>query len=189
MPGDFCRMAAAGAGVALFMFAGVASAQSTEGVEIAVSATVSERCGFMPGQAQGLNASSDLEDAHVQSMVLRVDCNTPFAVSVKSEGGRLTNRSASDDLSGYAFDKVYGFSLSLDTDVGQVRSGRCLSTALVEGGACVLAQPGGLGSGDGVAIGRDATLTVDWPAQSALGRRLAAGDYSDTITISIAARA
>ncbi len=113
---------------------------------------------------------------------------TPFQVTAKSEAGRLTNRSASDDLSGYAFTKAYGFSIELDTDAGKIRSGRCLSSTLVDGGDCVLAQPGGLGSGDGVAIGRDATLTVDWPAQTTLGRRLAAGDYSDTITISIAAR-
>lgn len=170
-------------------FAGAAYAQSTDGVEIAVTATVTERCGFAPGAAPVLNASADLEDAHTQSLMLRIDCNTPFAVSAKSEDGRLTNRSASDDLSGYAFGKVYGLSLDLDTDVGQVRSGRCLSTTLVDGGSCVLAQPGGLGSGDGVAIDRDAVLTVDWPAQSTLGRRLAAGDYSDTVIISIAARA
>lgn len=169
-------------------YAGAAHAQATDGVEIAVSATVAERCGFAPSAASALNAAADLEDAHSQSLALRIDCNTPFMVTAKSEAGQLTNRSASDDLSGYAFAKVYGFSLELDTDAGKVRSERCLSTGLVEGGNCVLAQPGGLGSGDGVAIGRDATLTVDWPAQSTLGRRLAAGDYSDTITISIAAR-
>lgn len=169
-------------------YAGAASAQVPDGVEIAVNATVAERCGFAPRAASILNAAADLEDAHSQSVALRIDCNTPFMVTAKSEAGHLTNRSASDDLSGYAFAKVYGFSLELDTDAGKIRSERCLSTGLVEGGNCVLAQPGGLGSGDGVAIGRDATLTVDWPAQTTLGRRLAAGDYSDTIIISIAAR-
>ena len=173
---------------ALAAFSSAASAQSNDGVEIAVSASVSERCGFTPGTT-ALNTSGDLEDAHSQTLMLRIDCNTPFAIEAKSEGGRLTNRSASDDQSGYAFEKVYGLSLSLDTDIGKIFSGRCLSTALVEGGDCILARPGGLGSGDGVAIGRDAVLTVDWPAQTTLGRRLAAGDYSDTITISIAARA
>lgn len=181
-------MAAICIATAIPAYADAALAQSTDGVEIAVSATVAERCGFTPGAASALNASADLEDAHSQSLALRIDCNTPFMVTAKSEYGRLTNRSASDDLSGYAFAKTYGFSLELDTDAGKVRSGHCLSTVLVEGGSCVLAQPGGLGSGDGVAIGRDATLTVDWPAQSTLGRRLAAGDYTDTITISIAAR-
>lgn len=182
-------MTAACVAVAIPAFPGAARAQTSDGVEITMTATVSDRCGFAPGAALTLNASSDLEEAHSQILALRIDCNTPFAVSAKSEDGRLTNRSASDDLSGYAFDKVYGLSLDLDTDVGQVRSGRCLSTDLVAGGNCVLARPGGLGSGDGVAIDRDAILTVDWPAQSTLGRRLAAGDYSDIVTISIAARA
>ncbi|MFK0298034.1 hypothetical protein ACIQTU_02330 [Brevundimonas sp. NPDC090276] len=174
--------------VAASAFAGIACAQSTGGVEIAVSATVAERCGFAPGAASTLDVSADLEGAHSQSLALRLDCNTPFRITARSEDGHLTNRSASDDLSGYAFAKVYGFSLELDTDAGKVRSGRCLSSTLMDGGNCVLAQPGGLGSGDGVAIGRDATLTVDWPSQTSLGRRLAAGDYSDTITITIAAR-
>jgi spore coat protein U-like protein len=127
--------------IATSAFAGIACAQSTDGVEIAVSATVAERCGFAPGAASTLEVSTDLENAHSQSLTLRLDCNTPFKV-----------------------------------------------TAKVEGGNCVLAQPGGLDSGDGVAIGREATLTVDWPSQTSLGRRLAAGDYSDTITITIAAR-
>ncbi|MGH7021423.1 MAG: hypothetical protein ACREEY_16205, partial [Brevundimonas sp.] len=99
-----------------------------------------ERCGFAPGAVSTLNASADLEDAHSQSLALRIDCNTPFMVTATSEEGRLTNRSASDDLSGYAFAKIYGFSLELDTDAGKVRSGRCLSTTLVEGGNCILAQ-------------------------------------------------
>lgn len=182
------KMATICVAVAMPACAGTAHAQSSDGVEIKVTAQVAERCGFAPGPAPVLNAAGDLEDAHSQSLALRVDCNTPFALSARSEAGRLTNRSASDDRSGYAFDKVYGFSLNLDTDVGRILSGRCLSTSLVEGGDCVLARPGGLTSGGGVAIGRDATLTVDWPSQTTLGRRLAAGDYSDTITITIAAR-
>lgn len=170
-------------------YASAVCAQSTDGVEIAVSALVAERCGFSAGAPLALDASADLEDAHSQSLVLRVDCNTPFAVTARSDDGRLINRSASDDQSGYAFDKVYGLSLDVGTDVGLVRSGRCLSTALVGGGDCVLAQPEGLVSGNGVSIGGEATLTVDWPSQASLGRRLAAGDYSDTVTISIGARA
>jgi len=174
--------------VAASSLAGIACAQATDGVEIALSATVTERCGFATTAPASVNVAADLEDAHSQSLALRIDCNTPFHVSARSEDGSLINRSASDDFSGYAFAKVYGVRLELETDAGRVSSGRCLSSALIEGGDCVLAQPGGLGSGDGVAIGRDATLTVDWPAQTTLGRRLAAGDYSDIITISIAAR-
>lgn len=178
-----------GVGAALCVLAGTAQAQSTEGVEIAVSATVAERCGFTPGAAAVLEATTDLEDAHRQDLVLRVDCNTPFSVTARAGAGRLVNRSAADDHSGYAFDKVYGVSLSVETDMGAMKSGRCLSTDLIEGGACILAQPNGLGSGEGVAIGRDAVLTVDWPSQSRLGRRLAAGRYSDTVTLTIGARA
>jgi len=185
----FGRTAAFGVGMALCVLAGRAQAQTSEGVDIAVTATIPERCGFTPGAIATLEAAGDLEDAYSQNVTLRVDCNTPFAVTARAGDGRLVNRSASDDNSGYAFDKVYGLSLKVDTDTGRIQSGRCLSTELRDGGDCILAQPNGLGSGDGVAIGRDAVLTVDWPSQSVLGRRLAAGRYSDTVILTIGARA
>lgn len=141
------------------------------------------------GASASLEATADLEDAHSQSLIFRVDCNAPFKVTARAETGRLVNQTASDDQSGYAFDKIYGVSLSIETDMGAVQSGRCLSTELREGGDCVLARATGLGSGDGVAINREAVLTVDWPSQASAGRRLAAGRYSDTVTITIGARA
>lgn len=186
---DFAKGAALGAAAAICLFTGSVQAQSTDGVDIAVTATVAERCGFTSRLASALNVAADLEDANSQDLALRIDCNTPFTISARADSGRLVNRSASDDRSGYAFDKAYGLSVRVDTDAGQIQSGRCLSTELRDGGDCILAQPSGLGSGDGVAIGRDAVVTVDWPSQTTLGRRLAAGQYSDTVTFTIGARA
>lgn len=185
----FGKEAAFGAAAAICLFAGSVQAQSADGVDIAVTATVAERCGFTPGAVTTLDVAADLEDAHSQDLTLRLDCNTPFTISARAGSGRLVNQSASDDHSGYAFDKTYGLSVKVDTDAGQVQSGRCLSTELRDGGDCILAQPNGLGSGEGVAIRRDAVLTVDWPSQTTLGRRLAAGRYSDTVTLTIGARA
>lgn len=185
----FGKEAAFGAAAAICLFAGSVQAQAADGVDIAVTATVAERCGFTLGAAAALDVATDLEDAHSQDLALRIDCNTPFTISARAGSGRLVNQSASDDQSGYAFDKTYGVSVKVDTDAGQIQSGRCLSTELRDGGDCILSQPNGLGSGDGVAIRRDAVLTIDWPSQTTMGRRLAAGQYSDTITLTIGARA
>ena len=185
----FGKEAVSVAAVAICMFAGSVQAQSPDGVDIAVTATVAERCGFTPGAMTTLDVAADLEDAHSQDLSLRIDCNTPFTISARAGSGRLVNQSASDDNSGYAFEKTYGLRVQVDTDAGQVQSGRCLSTDLRDGGDCILAQPSGLGSGEGVAIRRDAVLTVDGPSQTTLGRRLAAGRYSDTVTLTIGARA
>lgn len=185
----FVEEAALGVAAAACLFAGSVNAQSAEGVDIAVTATVAERCGFKPGAVGTIDVATDLEDAHSQDLSLRIDCNTPFSISARATSGRLVNQTASDDRSGYAFDKTYGLSVKIETDEGQMQSGRCLSTELRDGGDCILAQPNGLGSGDGVAIDRDAVLTVDWPSQTTLGRRLAAGRYSDTVTLTIGARA
>lgn len=172
-------------------FAAPAAAQSGASVEVLVSAVIPERCGFSPA-VQTARQATDLEQAQTLNFTLPLDCNTPFAVGVSGEHGALINLTSAPDLSGYAFEKTYGVRLTLRTSEGVVRSERCLSTDIMIGGDCAFAsdQPGlGLGSGSGVAAPGDVTLTIDWPDQSTLSRRLAAGDYSDTITLVVGARA
>jgi hypothetical protein len=45
-----------------------------------------------------------------------------------------------------------------------------------------------LKSGRGISVGRDAIITIDWPAQSTLPRRLAAGRYKDTLILVVGPR-
>jgi hypothetical protein len=169
------------------------AAAQDAGVDITVSAVIPGRCGFSriaPTPLRGV--TPDLETAQTFSVSLPLDCNTPFAVGVRGEKGRLVNTTGAPDGSGYAFDKSYGVRLTLETSDGDVRSGRCLSDQIVAGGNCDFAsdQPGrGLGSGSGIAAPGGVTLTIDWPDQSTLNQRLAAGDYSDTITLVVGARA
>jgi hypothetical protein len=163
------------------------------GVDITVTATVGDRCGFdrlSPTASRAV--TPDLETAQTFSVSLPLDCNTPFAVGVRGANGQLVNVTSAPDASGYAFGKTYGVRLTLETSEGDVRSGRCLSDQIVAGGTCDFAsdQPGkGLGSGSGIAAPGAVTLTIDWPDQSTLNQRLAAGDYSDTITLVVGARA
>ena len=165
------------------------AAQSLESVEVELSAEVPTRCGFAMS-AFVFTAGADLEVAHSQSFRLGVDCNAPYAVVAHAANGRLVHQGSGPDGSGYAFTKSYGLQLVLETDKGPVRSERCVSETLAPGATgCALTGPQGLASGEGVSIGRDAVLTIDWSDQSTEERRLAAGDYSDTIILEIGARA
>ncbi len=173
---------------------GAGSAAAQDGsVEVEISAVIPERCGFAPSAVPLLrSAPADVEVAQTFSVALPLDCNTPFAVGLVAERGALTNTTSAPDQSGYAFSKTYGVRVTLDTSAGAVQSERCLSSDVVAGGTCDFATsiPGqGLESGQGIATPGAVTLTIDWPDQSALTQRLAAGDYSDTITVVVGARA
>jgi hypothetical protein len=168
-----------------------AAAQDSS-VEILVSGVIPERCGFARLAPAQRSIVPDLETAQTLSFSMPLDCNTPFAVGVTAERGALTNVTSRPDGSGYAFSKIYGVRMMLDTSAGAVQSARCQSDEIVVGGSCVFAsdQPGrGLDSGGGIAAPGGITLTIDWPDQTGLTQRLAAGEYSDTITVVVGARA
>lgn len=171
------------------LWAQTAMAQSVDTVEVAVSAEVPVQCGFA-GSETVVGEAADLEKAHTETFRWELRCNAPYAVKARSLNGRLVHLGGADDGSGYAFEKTYGVRLSLDTDQGIVSGARCSSESLRDAGAdCELSTPGGLSSGAGISIGRDAIMTIDWPDQRELERRLAAGAYSDTIILEIGAKA
>lgn len=163
----------------------------TDSVDIDIAATIKARCGFHAGTPVSVDAPRDLEIAARLSVAVGLDCNTPYAIGVTSEHGALINTDASDDGSGYAFRKGYRVSVALETDRGTVRSEPCSSAALVVGGECPFASSvsgKGLGSGRGISVNRNAIITVDWPSQTALPRRLAAGRYQDTLILVVGPR-
>lgn len=174
--------------VAGTLLAQTATAQSADSIEVAVTAEVPVQCGFAGSETVG--EAADLERAHTELVRLELRCNAPYAVKARSLNGKLVHLGGADDGSGYAFEKTYGVRLSLETDQGVVSGARCSSDALREPGAgCELSTPRGLSSGAGVSIGRDAVMTIDWPDQRELERRLAAGAYGDTIILEIGAEA
>jgi len=161
-------------------------------IAIDLRARVAPRCGVKDGSRGSIDANQDLEDAARLTLRIGLDCNTPYAFGVTASHGALVNLDVADDHSGYAFRKVYGLAVTLNTDAGAVHSTRCRSTDLVQGGRCAFAGNAvgeGLKSGRGISIDRDAVLTIDWPSQSTLPRRLAPGHYRDTLTITVGANA
>lgn len=163
----------------------------TDSVEIDIAARIKERCGFVSNGDNDIDAPRDLEEGARLSLKVGLDCNTPYAIGVVSEHGALVNMDASDDGSGFAFSKRYRIAVALETDKGIVRSERCNSQDILIGGQCEFARTAtgeGLKSGRGISVGRNAVITVEWPSQSTLPRRLAAGRYKDTLILVVGPR-
>lgn len=157
-----------------------------------LAAEIPARCGFSNNGVRGAQNAPDLERKGQVALRIRLDCNTPYAIGVEARSGSLANLDAQPDGSGYAFSKPYSLTLKLDTDKGQRVSMPCISTQLIAGGNCPFAAstPGtGFSSGDGISVGRDLTLSVEWSDQRTSGNRLAPGRYRDTLIIVIGARA
>ena len=180
------------ASIAAGLLVAIAPAQAhPDSVAIDVTAEIKERCGFTATGPTGVDAPRDLEDAASLSIKVGLDCNTPYAIGITSENGALINLDAKDDGSGFAFSKSYRVAVALDTDKGIVRSERCASRELSAEGRCDFASVRagkGLKSGRGISVGRDAVITIDWPAQTTLPRRLAAGRYRDTLILVVGPR-
>lgn len=180
-------------GMSLVMLASAPAAYAhTDSIAIDVVARIKDRCGFAANAPNSVSAPYDLESAADFSLAVGLDCNTPYALGVTSQHGALTNADPTDDGSGYAFSKTYRVSVALETDKGIVRSGRCVSSDMADGGRCAFASlvPGrGLKSEAGISVGRNAVITIDWPAQGTSQPRLAAGHYKDTLILVVGPRA
>lgn len=117
-----------------------------------------------------------------------IDCNTPFNLRVRSDGGAFVLRDAAPGAS----PKVpYRVSLALETDAGRRDLGWCDAAALTEtpsGGCPYGAGAAGQGwsSGDHTAIGRTGSLRLRWdePQQG----EAVAGRYGDVIVIELEVR-
>ena len=182
------RVVGGGIACVFAMLGNGAVAQSTDGLSIDILGTVPDRCGIASSTPRHQTRSGDLEQAFHQDIRLKLDCNTPFSIHAVSQSGALVHTTSSGDGSGFAFSKTYNVQMAVETDLGRITSEPCVSSTMRDGGTCDLSNGRGLSSGQGVAVDRDAILTIDWPDQSAVPNRLAAGDYHDTITITIGAR-
>ena len=115
-----------------------------------------------------------------------VNCGVPFRVHAASASGALRNSAPA--ASGFTNFLGYTLSVSVMLDGGSAISASCGSATLVAGqSSCALSpfNATGLSSGAGIATNKTATLTASWGSPGSA--HLAAGTYSDTLTITIAA--
>jgi hypothetical protein len=153
---------------------------------------IRSHCGFasMPPSSANLN---DLTQGGSLELDFKLDCNAGFAVAVASSNGGLKRVSSpgSDDIhvDGFATALDYDVGLAYQTDLGTVAA-HCPASSLSAGSpTCAFYGAGaghGLSSGDGVAVDAPGSLTLKW--QPPAHTRLVAGNYKDTITITVGAQ-
>jgi hypothetical protein len=151
---------------------------------------IRSHCGFaaMPPSAANLD---DLTQHGSLELDFSLDCNSGFAVKVSSANGGLKRVTVGNDVrvNGFATSLDYDIGLAYQTDLGTV-SGHCPASSLVAGSqTCTFnnAQTARGRSGcGGVAQNMPGSLTLTWQPPS--HTRLIAGNYKDTITITVGAQ-
>lgn len=117
-----------------------------------------------------------------------IDCNTPFNLRVRSDGGAFV---LLDAAPGSAAHVPYRVSLTLETDAGHRDLGWCDAAALTltSSGVCPYGAGSigqGWSSGDDTAIGKTGSLRLRWdepqPGETVAGR------YGDIIVIELEVR-
>lgn len=163
-------------------------------LQIDIEAQIGRRCGIAALGAK-TNENGRIDQATRISFNFTLDCNTPFKIGVAAQHGGLQlagTTAPQQGNGGFATRKAYVAGLQFNTDqAGTIAAGECGSASLLAAHATCRfygAEPGsGLYSGRNItAIGREGELTVSWSGEDAESTRLAAGSYSETLTIIVA---
>ena len=157
-------------------------------LKLSLVGRIRSHCGFaaMPPSSANLN---DLSQGGSLELDFKLDCNSGFAVGVSSSNGGLKRTGEDIGVSGFVTALDYDIGLAYQTDLGTV-SAHCPASSLSAGSpTCTFYSASasqGLSSGDGVAVDEPGSLTLRWQPPS--HARLVAGNYKDTITITVGAQ-
>lgn len=179
MAGWIGRLALIGAAV----LAGLASPVLANSIRITARGTVPGNCSVT------LNSNfpaARLATSGSVAASARVNCNTGFAVKATSANGAIRN--ARPAPAGFVNTVDYNLAVVVPLDNGRQIAATCPARQLLAGQSGCALSPAGLGlrSGGIGATNKIATLTALWTAPPP-PKRLIAGTYSDTITLSVAA--
>lgn len=149
------------------------------------SGTIVGACSFT--LASDFPTSADLSVAGSSPASATVNCSTPFKLNALSNLGALVNSVSA--ASGFTNSLGYTLAISVPLNTGGPATASCASSTLVTGQSGCALSPGnttGLYSGaTGTATNKTATLTASWATQ--VSPKLMAGNYADTLTVTIAA--
>lgn len=156
-------------------------------VGIDVRASVRDRCGFAAsGAPSGSLDQPDFGDTGLnKQFAIRLNCTGASRVAVSSRNGGLANATQVD---GYASTAPYNVELRLGGDNGTTSAAVCSSTNLHQPGSCVFSGTAGPSTGLrlGAASTKDNGSYLKVTASPYAGvQPLLAGDYSDTLTITV----
>ena len=169
-----------------------AGASAADTGTLTIQGTITPSCGLTgPGGQVDLG---DVSKAGQQQFSVSVNCNTPFAYSAVSAHQALVASNPAPVVAG-TFDQSLPYTLTTDFQTDGADFGRndIPSSGLTDANAspCLAASYDRTGcsayfadSGTGVAIDKQATLTVRW---SNPANPLVAGTFTDTITLTVRA--
>lgn len=146
-------------------------------IDIAVSGSVREHCAM--GQIRDVDFGNlERRGLGFQTKVA-LDCNRPFTMTIKGETGALTHTSMPNGQGPYGGKLPYNLSVQMPVRLptAQTISKTFNSSQLQAGG--VISSNGGIAS-DGM------MLAVELGQPTGETGKLLAGDYSETITITVA---
>jgi len=124
----------------------------------------------------------DLGQSSSDAIPFDFSCNAPFQYSLTSQNGALVHVMQSG-VTGFASQLGYAVDVSLPTDTGAGIADTCASSEIAAGAVtCSFSD-----SGADIALNKTGSLTLSWtaPARGA-ATPLLAGDYADSLTLTIA---
>jgi hypothetical protein len=157
-------------------------------VGIDVRASVRDRCGFAAaGAPAGTLEQAEFDRTGLsKDFAIRLNCSGASRVAVTSRNGALAQDAAA--VAGFASSAPYEVQLRLAGDNGTVATATCEAAALKSAGTCAFS---GTASGTaGLRLSAPSTgsngsyLRVSAPPYAG-SQPLLAGDYSDTLTITV----
>jgi len=163
-------------------------------LSIDVLASVGGRCGFAENQAP--EGSFDQRNFDVtgftEDFPFVLNCTGPSRVAVVSSNGGL--KTAGTAPAGYSVLAPYDVSLHLVSNTSEVADATCPASALVAGtGSCATFR-GAASATQGLRIGAASTNQTGSylrvaanPYDQAVGPTLVAGEYADTLTVTLSA--
>jgi hypothetical protein len=152
-------------------------------VAIRVEGFIPQECAI--GSASGAGtygmdvAIKDITRPGQRDYAFVVNCNAPFGYRLEARHGALTNDDGSVAPAGFIASVPYDVAILIPTDISTIRD-NCTGASIRAGQVnCPFSD-----SGNGIALGREAKLTVAWRPRGVP----VAGRYTDRLAITLGAR-
>jgi hypothetical protein len=165
---------------AVVVFGAGVAARANDQVQIDVRGAIEKECAISGGSGVSSGFDHlDLTREGFREVNYTINCNTPFKYQIASQYGAMQNQDTFGRSNSTLGRIYYNINVYIPTDDITIDD-HCPSEAIRIGQAtCRLTD-----SRRGIAIDRQARVTVNWPRHAFLP----AGEYSDRLTLSVAVR-
>jgi hypothetical protein len=155
------------------------AADAQQELTITAGGSVAASCSIQRNATgQPFGGSRDFSNSGSASDQATVNCNKGFQISASSLNGALKHKTVTGAPTGFTALLPYTLDLAVPLDDNSSATTSCASSTLIGQSTCSLS------SNNKTSINKTASLTVTWTTPTS-PNRLLAGEYSDTITLTI----